>query len=65
MVGNERFGRPSNPDYLLRPNELIDETQKKLQILLYEAGRVSDPKPSIIQRICAVSGDADYSDITI
>ncbi len=65
MVGNERFGRPSNPDFLLRPNELIDETHKKLQILLYEAGRVSDPKPSLIQRICAVSGDVDYSDITI
>ena len=23
-VGNERFGRPSNPDFLLRPGELLD-----------------------------------------
>lgn len=24
MEGNERFGRPSNPDFLLRSNELLD-----------------------------------------
>ena len=23
-LGNERFGRPRNPDFLLRPGELID-----------------------------------------
>ena len=24
--GHERFGKPSNPDYLLKPNELIEAT---------------------------------------
>jgi hypothetical protein len=62
MSGNERYGRPSNPDFLLRPNELIDLVHKKLQILLYEAGRVTYPKPALIQRICAVAGHIDYSE---
>lgn len=65
MSGNERFGRPSNPDFLLRPNELIDVTHKKLQILLYESGRVSEPSPALIQRICAVSVHSDCYEITI
>ncbi|MFL2667243.1 MAG: class I SAM-dependent methyltransferase [Burkholderiales bacterium] len=63
MLGNERFGRPSNPDFLLRPNELIDVTYKKLHILIYEAGRISSPKPALVQRVCAVSGNSDYSEV--
>ena len=60
MSGNEQFGRPSNPDFLLMPNELINLVHEKLQVLLYEAGRVNDPKPALIQRICAVSGLSPY-----
>jgi SAM-dependent methyltransferase len=37
MAGNERFGRPSNPDYLLRPGELL-EAFKSLQVLGFEQG---------------------------
>jgi SAM-dependent methyltransferase len=65
MSGNEQFGRPSNPDFLLRPNELINLVHEKLNVLLYEAGRVNDPKPGLIQRICAVSGPSDYSESII
>jgi hypothetical protein len=65
MSGNEQFGRPSNPDFLLMPNELINLVHEKLQVLLYEAGRVNDPKPALIQRICAVSGLSHYSENVI
>ena len=54
-VGNERFGRPRNPDFLLRPGELI-EAFAALTILAFEQGEVSLPRPSAIQRIAACAG---------
>jgi len=53
MAGNERFGRPSNPEFLLRPGELR-EAFKALQALGYEEGEVERPKRAVIQRICAL-----------
>jgi SAM-dependent methyltransferase len=55
MLGNERFGRPSNPEFLLRPGELL-EAFRGLRILGFEEGEVSEPKPASIQRLCAVQG---------
>ena len=52
-AGNERFGRPSNPDYLLRPGELLDLARGRLQVVAYEDLEVATPKPARIQRICA------------
>ena len=52
MLGNERFGRPSNPDFLLRPGELL-EAFKELQVLGFEEGQVERPGPAVTQRICA------------
>jgi SAM-dependent methyltransferase len=51
MAGNERFGKPSNPAFLLRPGEL-KEVYKGMQILAFEEGEVSSPKPAMVQRIC-------------
>jgi SAM-dependent methyltransferase len=53
MQGNEKFGKPSNPAFLLRPGELL-EAFKDLTIKGFEEGAVSDPKPAMIQRLCAV-----------
>jgi SAM-dependent methyltransferase len=53
MAGNERFGRPANPDFLLRPGELR-EVFSALEILGFEEGQVERPKPAMMQRICAV-----------
>ncbi len=53
MLGNERFGRPSNPDFLLRPGELR-EAFAGLEELGFEEGEVERPKPAMVQRICAV-----------
>jgi SAM-dependent methyltransferase len=52
-LGNERYGRPSNPDFLLQPNELLSRA-KPLSVLAFEQGLVAVPKPAVIQRICAV-----------
>jgi len=53
-AGNERFGKPSNPDFLLRPGELLEVAAAgHLRVLGYEDIEVAAPKPAMIQRICA------------
>jgi SAM-dependent methyltransferase len=53
-VGNERFGKPRNPDFLLRPGELLEAVRGKLAILAYEDLEMAEPKPAVVQRIAAV-----------
>ena len=53
-VGNERYGRPSNPAFLLKPGELLEVVRGRLEVVAYEALEVSDPKPAVLQRICAM-----------
>jgi SAM-dependent methyltransferase len=54
-VGNERFGRPTNPDYLLRPGELLDLARDHdLRVVAYEDVVVDEPRPSAIQHVAAV-----------
>jgi SAM-dependent methyltransferase len=50
--GNERYGRPSNQDFLLRPGELL-EVARGLRVLAYEDLFVSMPAPALVQRLCA------------
>lgn len=54
MRGNERFGRPSNPDYLLRPDELLEVFGGRLAVVAFEQGEVAAPRPAVVQRLCAV-----------
>lgn len=51
--GNERFGRPSNPAYLLAPGELLDVVHGRLHVVAYEDRFIAQPKPAQVQRICA------------
>lgn len=51
--GNERFGKPSNPDFLLVPGELLEAVRGHLRVLAYEDLTVREPRPAAIQRICA------------
>lgn len=54
MVGNERFGKPSNPAFLLRDGELLDIAREHgLSVVAYEAMMLSDPRPAMVQRIAA------------
>jgi len=53
-IGNERFGKPSNPHFLLRPGELLEfAAAHGLQVLAYACGEVAEPKRAITQRIVA------------
>lgn len=51
MRGNERFGKPSNPDFLLKPHELIDLCRDTCDIRAFEQGEEAN---SMRQRICAM-----------
>ena len=52
--GNERFGHPRNPDFLLRPGELLEAFGGVLQVLAYEHGLVEHGgKKAVTQRIAA------------
>ena len=52
-VGNERFGRPANPAFLLREGELSQVFGPDLHILAYEHGEEAEPRPAMRQRIAA------------
>lgn len=53
-VGNEAYGKPSNPDFLLRPGELLAlAADGALRVLGYEDGFLDTP-PRCVQRIAAV-----------
>ncbi len=53
MAGNERFGKPSNPEFLLRPGELL-AAFRALRVVAFEQGPLAVPRPAMIQRLCAV-----------
>lgn len=54
-VGNEAYGRPANPEFLLRPRELLEVVGPERHVLAYENGFEAHPKPAVIQRICALN----------
>jgi SAM-dependent methyltransferase len=55
--GNEVYGRPTHPEFLLWPGELIELVQGRLQVVAYEHGYLEQPRPTVRQRICAVRGE--------
>ncbi len=66
--GNGAFGKPSNPDFLLGPGELLDLAHAgaahALRVIAYEDGFIDQPRPAMVQRICAVkrvSGRAPHN----
>ena len=62
-IGQEQFGRPSNPEFLLRPNELIDAVRPRLTVVAYEHGRLDEGGRSrIVQRIAACGPAHPWSD---
>ena len=55
MAGNERYGRPSNPNFLLRPGELL-QAFGALTIVAFEQG---DSGKAVVQRVCAIRAAAN------
>ncbi len=53
-LGNERFGRPSNPEFLLRPGELnVAALAGGLEVIAFEDTELGAPRPGVVQRIAA------------
>jgi SAM-dependent methyltransferase len=50
--GQERYGRPRNPQFLLMPGELI-EVARGLHVVAYEHGLRAGPR-ALVQRIAAI-----------
>lgn len=51
--GNETVGKPSNPDFLLQPGELL-RTVPGLHVVAYEDGFIAEAPQRFVQRIAAV-----------
>jgi len=51
--GNERFGKPSNPAFLLGRGELLEAVRGRLDVIAFEDLAVEEPKPAAVQRIAA------------
>jgi len=58
--GNEQFGKPSNPAFLLRHGELLGLASMVdgLHVVAYEDGFVGVPRPAMVQRICLLKAGA-------
>ena len=56
MVGNETYGRPRRPDFLLQPGELLDRLGDDFTVVAFEQGAIGDPPHAVMQRVCAVRG---------
>jgi hypothetical protein len=54
MIGNERFGKPSNPNFLLRPGELL-QAFSALTVVAFEQGTTEN---AVVQRICVIRAEA-------
>ena len=61
-VGQESLGKPSNPDFLLRPGELLQRTQG-LRVVAYEDGFETRPA-RFVQRIVAMRDGVAHSALT-
>ncbi len=53
MEGNERFGKPNRPDFLLKDGELLELVRGRFSVTAYEARMISQPKMAMVQRIAA------------
>ncbi len=51
--GNQAYGRPANPDFLLQPDELLHQYQPIMEVTAFTQGFEPDP-PSVRQSLCAI-----------
>ncbi len=52
-LGNERYGRPSRPEFLLKRGELLEAVRGVCDVIAFEDLTVTEPKPAVVQRIAA------------
>ena len=63
-VGQEMYGKPSNPDFLLKPGELLTAVEDRLQIVAYEHGLIDDGKGLAVKQRIAAVGDGSRRALT-
>jgi SAM-dependent methyltransferase len=51
--GNEVYGKPSNPDFLLGDGELLTVVGGSLIVVAVEQGRIDGEAPAVMQRVAA------------
>jgi SAM-dependent methyltransferase len=57
-AGNEAFGRPSNPAFLLARDELAEGLRGRLTLVAFEQGiTVANGRGAVVQRVAAVGPD--------
>ncbi|MDH5537259.1 MAG: class I SAM-dependent methyltransferase, partial [Betaproteobacteria bacterium] len=56
-AGNQRYGRPTNPEFLLEPGELLEAVRGRLMVVAYEHVFTAEPRPAMVQRLCATRPD--------
>ena len=56
-IGNERYGRPRNPNFLLQPGELLEVFGTTLQVVAYQHGYQAGPPEAVRQGIVAVADE--------
>lgn len=55
MQGQEQYGRPTNPDFLLKPNELLEVYGQQFQVIGFEQGKSIEFPISVTQKLCAIA----------
>ncbi len=59
-VGNEAYGSPSNPDFLLHREELLIAVRPELVVMAFEDVEETEPRPAVRQRVLAVRTTGGY-----
>ena len=52
-VGHEKYGRPTNPDYLLNSGELINLVSTQMRVIAYEERLITRPTKAYVQSLVA------------
>ena len=64
--GNERYGKPSNPDFLLEPGELLARcAEAGLAVIAFEDGVTRGSRRARVQRVLAVGPSANLESFAI
>ena len=53
-LGNEQYGKPSNPNFLLSDGELLAIFGASLTVVAFEQGLTGGERPAVVQRLAAV-----------
>ena len=53
-AGNEAYGKPTNSDFLLARDELLQFARNRLTVVAFEQGVIEGERTAVVQRLAAV-----------